>query len=111
MNALRIVAVVLAVASASPALAAKKPLGSGDRIDIARATVAELMRLPNVGRRKAEAIVAQRSRSPYHRVEDLLSVKGISQKWLDKQRPHLVVGAAAPKAAASTKSATGPKGK
>jgi competence protein ComEA len=112
VSAARTLALVLALASASPALAAKKPLGSGDRIDVARASVAELMRLPNVGRRKAEAIVAQRNRSPFHRVEDLLSVKGISQGWLDRQRPHLAVGAAAvPKTAPAAKTSPGPKGK
>jgi competence protein ComEA len=112
VNALRILVAALALASASRAVAAKKPLGSGDRIDLARATVAELMRLPNIGRRKAEAIVAQRSRAPFHRVEDLLTVKGISQKWLDRQRPHLAVGpAAAPRASVPAKGGPGPKGK
>ena len=91
MTALRSLAAVLAIVGATPALAAKKPLGSGERVDVGRAGVVELMRLPNVGRKKAEAIVAYRSRSQLHRLEDLLAVKGVSATWLEKQRPHLTL--------------------
>jgi competence protein ComEA len=112
VTALRSLAALLVLTSATPALAAKKPLGIGERIDISRAGVSELMRLPNVGRKKAEAIVAYRSRTPLRRVEDLLSVKGVSPSWLEKQRPHLTVGAApAPRAAASDRPAATTKGK
>ena len=109
MSALRHVLLVLLLAAATPALAAKKPLGSGERIDVARASVAELMRLPQVGRKKAEAIVAHRTRAPLHRLEDLLSVKGVSMGWLEKQRAHLSVGAApTPRPATVAKSTTVP---
>ncbi len=103
MTAARILAALLALAVAGPALAAKKPLGSGERIDVGRASVVELMRLPNVGRRKAEAIVAYRSRTPLHRLEDLLSVKGVSPRWLEKQRPHLTLAVAVPNPGASAR--------
>ncbi len=89
-----------ALLAAAPALAAKKPLGTGERIDVNRASVVDLMRLPGVGRKKAEAIAAQRARTPYRRLEDLLAVKGVSPAWLEKQRPHLAVGPAAPVASA-----------
>jgi competence protein ComEA len=85
-----------ALLASPPALAAKKPLGSGERIDVGRASVAELMRLPNVGRRKAEAIAAARSRTPFRRLEDLLAVKGVSSGWLERNRAHLTVGGGAP---------------
>jgi competence protein ComEA len=94
MRALRVALALGALASASPALAAKKPLAAGERIDLNRATVVELMRLPKVGRKKAEAIVALRSRAPLRRVEDVLAVKGISAGWLDRHRAQLAVGAA-----------------
>ena len=100
MTAARTVAAVLLLLAAAPALAAKKPLGTGERIDVNHATVVELMRLPGVGRKKAEAIVAHRARAPYRRVEDLLTVKGVSRGWLEKQRPHLALGPAAPAASA-----------
>ena len=89
-----------ALLTATPALAAKKPLGSGERIDVARASVAELMRLPNVGRRKAEAIASARARKPFQRIEDLLAVKGVSSAWLQRNRAHLTVGAAPARATA-----------
>ncbi len=101
MTRARLLAALLALLAAGPALAAKKPLAAGERIDVNRASVVELMRLQGVGRKKAEAIAAHRARAPYRRLEDLLSVKGISPGWLEKQRPHLAVGAASPAAAAA----------
>ncbi|GEJ56982.1 ComEA family DNA-binding protein [Anaeromyxobacter diazotrophicus] len=93
MRRARLLAAALALLAATPALAAKKPLGAGERIDLNRASVSQLMRLPGVGRKKAEAIAAQRARAPFQRLEDVLSVKGVSSGWLEKQRPHLAVGA------------------
>lgn len=100
MSRLRTLALAAALLSASPALAAKKPLATGERIDLGRASAAELMRLQGVGRKKAEAIVALRTRTPLRRVEDVLAVKGISSRWLEKQRGHLSVSAAPPVTAA-----------
>jgi competence protein ComEA len=88
--AVALVAAALVLAAA-PALAAKKPLAPGDRIDLNRATVVELMRLPGVGRKKAEAIVALRQRAPFKRLEDVLAVKGISPGWLERNRAHLTL--------------------
>jgi len=90
-----VIAVALLLA-ASPSFAAKKPLAAGERIDVNRASVVELMRLPGVGRKRAEAIAARRVRAPFRRLEDLLSVKGVSPAWLEKQRPHLTAGPASP---------------
>jgi competence protein ComEA len=92
VTALRALLALALLASATPALAAKKPLGPADRVDVGRAGVAELMRLPGVGRKKAEAIVARRNQAPFRRLEDLLSVKGVSRAWLEKQRSHLTLG-------------------
>ncbi|OFX21724.1 MAG: DNA-binding protein [Anaeromyxobacter sp. RBG_16_69_14] len=84
-----------ALLAAFPALAAKKPLATGERVDLNRASVVELMRLPGVGRKKAEAIAAHRSRTPFRRIDDVLAVRGFSSRWLEKQRAHLSVGPAA----------------
>lgn len=90
----RFAAVALAaLVSATPAAAAKKPLAAGDRVDLNRATVGELMRLPGIGRKKAEAIVARRARAPFRRVDDLVAVKGISAAWLARHRTHLTLSA------------------
>jgi competence protein ComEA len=104
----RALAVAAALLAATPALAAKKPLGAGERIDLNRASVVELMRLQGVGRKKAEALVAVRARTPLRRLEDVLSVKGFSARWLERHRAHLTVGAAPP--AAGSGSATTAEG-
>ncbi len=80
--------------AASPALAAKKMLAPGARVDLNRASVAELMRLPGVGEKRAQAIVAHRAREPFRRPEDVIRVKGLGQAWFYKVRGNLVVGAA-----------------
>jgi competence protein ComEA len=89
-----VAAAAAALLLATPAYAAKKPLGPGDRIDVNRASVVELMRLPGVGRKKAEAIAALRARAPFKRLEDLLTVKGVSPGWLERTRPHLTLSGA-----------------
>ncbi len=95
----RAVALTASLVAASPALAAKKPLGPNDRIDLNRAGVAELTRLPGVGEKRAQAIVAHRARQPFRKPEDVLAVKGIRPAWFAKVKGHLVVGGA-PQAAA-----------
>ncbi|WP_242345524.1 helix-hairpin-helix domain-containing protein [Anaeromyxobacter terrae] len=87
---------------ASPALAGKKALAPGERIDLNRANVAELMRLPGVGEKRAQAIVAQRTRQPFRRPEDVLVVKGIGPAWLAKVKANVTVGAPSPGAASTT---------
>jgi competence protein ComEA len=87
---------VAGLAFASPALAAfttKKALGPNDRIDLNRASTVELMRLPGVGQKKAQAIVALRSRQPFRKPEDVVAVKGLGAAWFAKVKAHLVVGA------------------
>lgn len=97
-------AVATALLAASPALAAKKALPPGVRVDLNRATVAELMRIPGVGEKKAQAIVAHRAKRPFRRAEDVLAVKGLGPAWFAKVKANLSVdGAATPSAAATAK--------
>jgi competence ComEA-like helix-hairpin-helix protein len=101
----RLAAAALAAAllcTAPPALAAKKPLAPADRIDLNRAGVAELMRLPGVGEKKAQAIIAFRAKTPFQRAEDVVKVKGLGPAWFAKVKGNLVAGggAAAPTAPA-----------
>jgi competence protein ComEA len=93
---LKVAGLLTALGLASPASAAftnKKPLGPNDRIDLNRASTVELMRLPGVGQKKAQAIVALRSRQPFKRPEDVVAVKGLGPAWFAKVKAYLVVGA------------------
>lgn len=87
-------ALALAILAATPALAAKKALGPAERIDLNRASVSELMRLPGVGAKRAQAIVAHRQKAPFRRAEDVLLVKGLGRGWFGKVKANLSVGAA-----------------
>jgi competence protein ComEA len=87
-------AAAAALLAAAPALAAKKALPAGERIDLNRASVSELMRLPGVGEKKAQAIVAHRQRQPFRRPEDVVAVKGLGPGWFQKVKANLTVGGA-----------------
>jgi len=100
----RALLVTATLAAAGPAFAAKKALGPADRVDLNRAPVTDLMRLPGLGQKRAQAIVALRAKQPFRRAEDVLQVKGIGPAWLEKVKGHLVVGAA-PAAAAPARTA------
>jgi len=83
---------LLAMLLPGPALAARKGLAPGERVDLNRASAAELMRLPGVGRSRAEAIVASRAQKPFRRPEDVLRVKGLSRSWFERVKGHLAAG-------------------
>jgi competence protein ComEA len=92
----RAVAVAAALGAAAPAAAAKRPLAPGDRVDLNRAGIQELMRLPGVGERRAQAIVAHRARQPFRRPEDVVAVKGLGRAWFARVKGHLLVGPTSP---------------
>src|SRR5579862_9399096 len=61
-------------------------------IDLNVANVKELQQLPGVGAVTAQRIIDMRQKSGhFHRVEDLLAIRGISQKKLDALRPYVTV--------------------
>lgn len=61
-------------------------------VSVNLATAEELERLPGIGPVLARRIVEDRARNgQYTRPEDLLRVKGIGRKTLDKLRPYLLV--------------------
>jgi competence protein ComEA len=64
----------------------------GPVVDLNQAGIDELCTLPGIGRKKAEAIVALRDRRPLTRVTQLLQVKGIGHKTLQKLKPRVVIG-------------------
>ena len=67
-------------------------------LDLNTATAAQLEQLPGIGPAAAQAIVSFRTKSgPFQRVEDLLAIRGISQRKLDQLRPYVTVVAVAAK--------------
>lgn len=95
MTRLRAIVAALILAAALPVLAAEKPLGPNERIDLNRASTVELMRLPGVGEKRAQAIVAQRAKSPFKKPEDVLVVKGLGPKWFARVKGNVTAGAPA----------------
>lgn len=58
-------------------------------LDLNHASAEELTQLPGIGPKRAEAIVARRKQRPFTRVTQLLEVKGIGKRTLERLRPHL----------------------
>jgi competence ComEA-like helix-hairpin-helix protein len=78
-------------------------------IDLNLANVKELQELPGVGPVTAQRIMDMRQKSGrFHRVEDLLAVRGISQKKLDAMRPYVIISAPSPPASPAPKSSNPP---
>ena len=62
-------------------------------IDVNRASAEDLAKLPGIGPELARRIVAYRTKhGPFHRVEDLLIIRGIGPKKWKALRPYLRVG-------------------
>ncbi len=67
--------------------------GDPDRIDVNRASAAELEDLPGIGPALAARIVEDRGREgPFRMPEDLLRVSGIGPSTLERLRDHLDFG-------------------
>lgn len=67
------------------------------RLDLNRATVADLDALPGIGPVLARRIVARRSSAgPYRRPEDLLGVQGIGPRLLERLRARIEVADGGP---------------
>ncbi len=65
-----------------------------ERVDLNRASVAQLSALPGIGEQKARAIIDYRSKNGhFSTVEDLLQVKGVGEKLLEKIKHHVIVSA------------------
>jgi competence protein ComEA len=57
-------------------------------IDLNNASAAELQRLPGIGPKRAQQIIAER---PFRTVDELRRVHGIGAKTLEKLRPYITV--------------------
>jgi len=77
--------------SSAGAFAEKQP--PSKPIDLNVANAKELQELPGVGAVTAQRIIDMRQKSGrFKRVEDLLAIRGISQKKLDALRAYVVIG-------------------
>lgn len=70
-------------------------------VNINTATSAELQQVPGIGPATAQKILQMRkSYGPFKSVDDLLAIRGLGEKRLDKMRKYLTIGKApAPKQA------------
>jgi competence protein ComEA len=81
----------LALAGTPGAQATKKPPPTP--VNINSATAEQLQQVPGIGPATAEKILQMRkSYGPFKSVDDLLAIKGIGKKRLDKMRKYLTVG-------------------
>jgi len=72
-----------------------RPLGSGETIDVDRAPLSELTRLPRVGPRLAKAILADRTdHGPFGSLAGLDRVPGIGPALLQNLKQHVVFSGA-----------------
>ena len=84
---------LLPVASPDHATATASPVTRAtpdDPVDLNTARIEDLRRLPGVGAKRAEAILALRARLPggrFKQIEDLLKVKGIGRAMLRRLHP------------------------
>jgi competence protein ComEA len=96
-----VVAAVVTLAIGQGALCAERPApepaaaaapAPPEKLDVNRATVEQLLAVPGVGPRMAQAIVDLRtSRGPFASLEDLLQVRGIKEKTLKSISPYLAL--------------------
>ncbi len=76
------------------AVAALRPRGADERIDVDRATARELARLPGIGPALARAIEEdRRARGPFGSLEGLDRVRGVGPGLLGRLGPHLAFSA------------------
>ncbi len=74
-----------------------RPLLPGERVDLDRADVTEITRLPRVGPAFAQRIVAWREQhGPFGSLARFDSVPGVGPKLLDALRPYVMFSGALP---------------
>jgi competence protein ComEA len=81
-------------------ISGKKDASPASPIDINRATVEELQRLPGIGPKRSQQIVEERERRPFRTVDDLRRIRGIGPKTWEKLRPLVTVGSSPVRVAA-----------
>jgi competence protein ComEA len=81
------IALAMVLAFSAPSWA-----GTAGKINLNKATAAELSQLKGIGMKYAERIVEFRDKNgPFKQVEDLLKVQGIGPKTLEKNKGRITV--------------------
>lgn len=89
----QIIALLVILLLAVTVSSAQKKQPPSTPVDLNVANIKELEQLPGVGPTTAKAIIDFRTKSGrFHRVEDLLVIRGISEAKLKKMRPYVTVG-------------------
>jgi competence protein ComEA len=82
----------LAVGASASGGSAAKPGQAKGKIQLNKATEAQLVTIPGIGESKAKAIIAHRKQiGRFQTMEQLLDVKGIGEKLLEKMKPYVAV--------------------
>lgn len=68
-----------------------KPSTEIEKININKASKEELMTLPNIGEKRAEAIIEYRENSPFKKLEDIKNVTGIGEKFYQSLKDLITV--------------------
>ncbi len=92
-SALRVLFSLCLVLFLSAAVNANKKKPPVRPVNINTATSEELQQVPGIGPATAQKILQMRkSYGPFKSVDDLLAIRGLGQKRLDKMRKYLTVG-------------------
>jgi competence protein ComEA len=87
----RILAIVLAVTFLTGSIAASLHAEQTEMININTAGVKEIMKLPGIGKKKAEAIIAFRQNNGgFDDINDLKQIDGIGKKTFEKIKKRIV---------------------
>jgi len=93
----------------APAVLAGKKKPPARPVNINTATSEELQQVPGIGPATAEKILQMRkSYGPFKSVDDLLAIRGLGAKRLEKMRKYLTVGKPAATKPAAPPSAKSP---
>jgi competence protein ComEA len=80
------------VSSATSNQSSTKTTQNAQMMDINSATLKQLNTLPGIGDSKAQAIIDYRNaKGPFQSIEQLLQVKGIGEKLLEKIKPYVII--------------------
>lgn len=79
------------IANMRPRTVGKKEASLKEPIDVNRASLEELQRLPGIGQKMSQRIVDERQKAPFKSVDELKRVSGIGPKTLEKLRPFVTV--------------------